>query len=228
MRLLIGPAQAKGTDVAMEELHALYEPPRRPWLRVNMVTSLDGAATGGDGKSGTLNNEADHAVFESLRTHADAIVVGAGTARTEGYGPAECPIVLVTRRAEVPEKLQGAPRGSVLVATSASSPGLAAAREQLGTDNVLVVGDDGVDLVRLRDELVSRGWTSILSEGGPGLLGDLLAAGVVDELCVTIAPTAVAGDAGRIAHGPPVDASLDLTLLLEAEGTLLGRWAVRS
>jgi riboflavin biosynthesis pyrimidine reductase len=226
VRILID-ADGRTGDVGTDDLPALYEPPRRPWLRANMVASVDGAVSGADGRSGSLNNEADHAVFDTLRASSDAILVGAGTARTEGYGPAGKPIVVVSRRGEVPEKLRDAPAGSVLLATAASAPWIAEAHELLGDDGVLVVGADQVEPVRLRDTLVERGFGSILCEGGPSLLGDLLAAGVVDELCRTVVPVLVGGDAGRIVHGPAAGLDVDLRLLLESEGTLLERWLVR-
>ena len=226
MRILIDTGGRTG-EVAQADLAALYEPPARPWLRANMVASVDGSVTGGDGRSGSLNNEADHAVFGTLRATCDAILVGAGTARAEGYGPAGKPIVLVSRRGEIPERLREEPPGSVLLATAASSPGISEAVDLLGDEGVLVVGGDQVDPVRLRDTLVERGFGSILCEGGPSLLGELLAGGVVDELCHTVVPILVGGDAGRIAHGPAIGSDLELALLLESEGTLLGRWLVR-
>ena len=83
MRILtdeLGGATGEATDLV-----ALYRPPSLPWLRVNMVSTLDGAANGASGKSGSINNDADKQVFHALRAQADAIVVGAGTARTERY-----------------------------------------------------------------------------------------------------------------------------------------------
>jgi riboflavin biosynthesis pyrimidine reductase len=226
VRILIDAGGRSG-EVGPDDLAALYDPPSRPWLRANMVASVDGAVSGADGRSGSLNNEADHAVFDTLRAGCDAILVGAGTARTEGYGPADRPIVVVSRRGEVPEKLRDAPAGSVLLAAPASAPWIAEAHEVLGDDGVLVVGGDQVEPVRLRDMLTERGFASVLCEGGPSLLGDLLAAGVVDELCRTVVPVLVGGDAGRIVHGPTTGLDLDLQLLLESDGTLLERWLVR-
>ena len=86
--------------------------PRTPWLRLNFVSTVDGAAQGSDGKSGGINNAADKAVFDTLRGLADAVVVGAGTARAEGYRPAAVPIVVVTRSGDVPPLLRGADAGS--------------------------------------------------------------------------------------------------------------------
>ena len=193
VRVLVGP----DTD----DLAELYAVPRLPWLRVNMVSSVDGAATGESGKSGSLNNAADKVVFDHLRSVADVVVVGAGTARAEGYRPTDRPIVVVSRRDELPETLRGADPGSVLV-------------EPLG------------DAVQFKASLVERGWTNILCEGGPSLLGDLLAAGVVDELCTTTVPLLVGGDHRRITQGPPVGVPLRLHTLLESDGTLLARWLV--
>lgn len=195
MKVLVGPQ----TD----DLDEVYAVPRLPWLRVNMVSSLDGAATGESGRSGSLNNAADKQVFGHLRSLADVIVVGAGTARAEGYRPADRPIVVVSRGREMPETLRGAYPGSVLV-------------EPLD------------DAVAFRQSLVDRGWTSILCEGGPSLLGDLLAAGVVDELCTTTVPRLIGGDHPRIVQGPAVDVPLRLHTLLESDGTLLARWLVGS
>ena len=216
MRVLVGP----DTD----DLAELYAAPADPWLRVNMVSTVDGAATGESGRSGSINNAADHVVFEHLRASADAVIVGAGTARAEGYGPADLPIVVVSRRGDVPARLRGAPAGSVLLATCAAAEGLEEQRELLGPDHVLVLGSHRVDLAGLRRSLVDRGHTRLLAEGGPHLLRDLLAAGVADELCTTTVPRVIAGTHPRITDGPPVDVPLRLHTLLEQDGTLLARW----
>ena len=191
--MLVGP----DTD----DLAELYAVPRRPWLRVNMVSTVDGAATGDSGRSGSINNAADKRVFDQLRALADVIVVGAGTARTEGYGPADRPIVVVSRTGDLPDGLRDAPPGSVLV-------------QPLD------------DAVAFKQSLVDRGWTDILCEGGPSLLRDLLDAGIVDELCTTVVPRLIGGDHPRIVQGPAVDVPLRLQTLLEIDGTLLARWLV--
>lgn len=216
MRVLVGP----DTD----DLTELYAAPRRPWLRVNMVSTVDGAATGETGKSGSINDPVDREVFQLLRALADVIVVGAGTARTEGYRPVDTPIVVVSRHALVPDTLRGAPAGSVLVATCEQAPGLADARSLLGAENVLVLGSHRVDLQLLKQVLADRGWSDVLCEGGPRLLRDLLASGVADELCATVVPRLLAGEHPRITHGAPVDVPLHLHVLLESGSTLLARW----
>jgi riboflavin biosynthesis pyrimidine reductase len=215
-------------DLSDDELAAAYTPEREPWLRVNFVSTVDGAATGSDGLSGTINTDADKRVFDALRRRAHCLVVGAGTIRDEGYDVPRLPIVVVSRSAEVPPTLAGAPPGRVLMATVATSDGLARAREALGDDHVLVLGEEQIDLVALKAALVDRGWTEQLCEGGPSLFADMLAAGVVDELCWTIVPTLTGGDAVRIATGAEVDVALRPALLLEQDGTLLGRWLVEA
>ncbi|MBD8868348.1 dihydrofolate reductase family protein [Nocardioides donggukensis] len=226
MRALTGP-NGPEEDVTDARLEEFYAPPRSPWLRVNMVSAVDGAATGADGRSGSVNNAVDKRVFDLLRRTADAVLVGAGTAAAEGYRPADCPIVVVSRRGRVPTSLLGGPAGSVLVATCSAAPELAAARAALGEDCVLELGSHRVDLPGLRRVLADRGLGRVLCEGGPHLLRDLLAAGAVDELCATTVPRLLAGDHRRITSGPPVDVDLELGLLLEEDGTLLGRWLVR-
>lgn len=214
-------------DLSDDDLAEAYAPPRSPWLRVNFVSTVDGAAQGGDGLSKSINNDADKRVFDTLRRRADCLVVGAGTLRAEGYDVPRVPLVVVSRSADVPPTLRGAPRGRILMATVASADGLAAAREELGEEHVLVLGEEEIDLGLLKATLAQRGWSEQLCEGGPSLFADLLAAGVVDELCWTVVPRLTGGDAVRIATGAEVDVALRPALLLEQDGTLLGRWLVQ-
>lgn len=233
MRVLTGPAAVVGEGAQRlsrdHDLTALYAAPAGhtgPWLRVNFVATVDGAAQGEDGRSGGINNAADKVVFDALRQLSHVLVVGAGTLRTEGYDATAIPLVVVTRSGRVPDKLRGAGRGRVLMATTATAPGLAEARSLLGDEHVLVLGDAEVDLVALKAELAGRGWTEQLCEGGPSLFRAMLAAGVVDELCLTTVPRLLAGEHLQVTAGAPVDVPLDLALLLEEDGTLLARWLV--
>ena len=114
-----------------------------------------------------------------------------------------------------------------LVVTSADSPG--DRRAALGeVADVLVAGDKGVDLVQAVDALAGRGLRRLLCEGGPGLLAQVAAAGVLDELCLTVSPLLVSGDGSRVLRGdwltPP--SRLRLAHLLEDDGTLLARYLV--
>jgi riboflavin biosynthesis pyrimidine reductase len=212
------------SDLTDADLDEAYAVPSLPWLRANMVSTVDGAATGPDGRSGGINNAADKRVFDTLRRLCDCVVIGAGTARDEGYRAGPKPLVLVSRHGEVPPRLRDAPPGSVLMATCAAADHLDETRALLGDDQVLVLGRHRVDLAELKRILAERGFTSLLSEGGPQLLRGLLAEGVVDELDLTMVPRLLAGEHPRITDGPPVDLPLTLALLLEDGGTLLGRW----
>jgi riboflavin biosynthesis pyrimidine reductase len=236
MRLLLGEtgSPAPGTELDREALRALYAGPSRPWLRVNFVSTLDGAATGGDGRSGSINTEADFVVFQLLRELADVVVVGAGTVRHEGYVPlraedqAAPPLAVVSHTARLPDKLRGGEPGAVLLITRAGADPavLDDSGRALGDEHVLVVGDERVDLVSARKSLEERGMQQILSEGGPTLLGTMLSAGVVDELDLTWSPTVVGGDHTRIVAGPPVQLDLEPLVLVEQDGSVMGRWRV--
>lgn len=215
MRVLIGP------DAPLREVYAA---PEGPWLRANMVSTVDGAATGDNGTSTSINNAIDQVVFDLLRELSDAIVVGAGTLRAEQYRPNPKPIVVVSRSGEVPDGLLGPGSGPVLLATCSAADRLGASTELLGADNVMVLGSHRVDLVRLREQLLERGYPRLLSEGGPHLLRDLLDQGCVDEVDTTITPLLVCGRHPRITDGPPVDVPLELRTLVEQDGTLMARW----
>jgi riboflavin biosynthesis pyrimidine reductase len=215
MRTLLGPEGG---------LREVYAAPRTPWLRVNMVSTMDGAANGEDGLTGSINNEPDQRVFVLLRELADVVVIGAGTARAEGYPPMAKPVVVVSRSGNVPPSLRGAAPGRVLMATVSVASGLGEARDLLGADNVLVLGSHRVDLAVMKQQLVDRGFADQLCEGGPHLLRDLLDQGVADEVACTYVPKIVSGLHPRITDGPPVEVPLTLHSLVEEDGTLLGRW----
>jgi riboflavin biosynthesis pyrimidine reductase len=214
------------------------------WVRANFVSTLDGAATGDDGASGSINTGADRDVFKLLRALSDVIIVGAGTARTEGYRratvrapwpilregrPAHPIIAVFSRSGDVPPGLCEAREsaGDVLLVTcrQAGAEALDLARTTLGENHVIIAGNESVDLAAAVNFLAVRGLCRILCEGGPHLLGDLTAAGLLDELCLTLAPMLVGGDRPRITAGARVRADLRPRLLIESDGTLLGRWA---
>lgn len=233
-----------------EGLALAYAYPRlsaeQTWVRANFISTLDGAATGDDGRSGSINTGADRDVFALLRALADVILVGAGTARAEGYRratvrapwqalregrPAHPATAVVSRSGAVPPGLSQARKdsGEVLLITcqDAGAAAIDLARSTLGQDQVLVVGAASVDLGAAVDALALRGLRRILCEGGPHLLGDLTASGRLDELCLTLAPRLVAGDHPRITAGAGATANLLPRLLIESQGTILGRWARR-
>jgi riboflavin-specific deaminase-like protein len=218
------------------------------WLRANMVASVDGAVVGPDHRAGTLGTPADRRVFGLLRALSDAVVVGAGTVRVEGYGPARVRPALAALRAERGQRpvpaivvvsrsldldltsplFTAAAERTVVVTGEASDP---ERRSDVGrVAHVVVAGETDVDLTAAVAALVERGLCRLLCEGGPTLLEQVVAAGLLDELCLTLAPLIVGGAAGRILHGPgpgPLGGGLvplQLAQVLEEDGTLLTRW----
>jgi riboflavin biosynthesis pyrimidine reductase len=178
-----------------------------------------------------------------LRGLADVILVGAGTARTEKYGPAESgpdvaaarlrrgqppapPIAVVTGRLALdPEgPLLSGPGEPTIVVTHARSS--AERRRALAAvADVVVVGEEKVDLAAALGELSVRGLTRVLCEGGPHLLAELVVAGLLDELCLTVSPIVRGGGALSALAGELVsDGAMQLVHVLEEDGTLLTRW----
>lgn len=227
------------------DLRAAYAYPtdlrERPWVRANMVSSLDGAAAV-EGRSGALGGPGDKEVFGVLRGLADAVLVGAGTARIEGYralrakdanaqlraalGQQPAPVlVLVSGRLDLDLQsplFHGGAQPTIVVTHAASDPVL---RDRLSdVAEVIVAGDSAVDIAGALDGLAARGIVRVLCEGGPHLLGDLSAAGCLDELCLTFAPRVVGGDSPRITGGMALDLSFELAHLFEDDGTLFARY----
>jgi len=205
------------------EIRRLYACPAvdRPWVRTNFVATIDGAAYAEDGRSGSLGGDIDTRVFHVLRSLADVIVVGAGTARTEGYGPGDRPIAVVSRSLDVPERLV-VPGQVVITTTDAPADKVADLRR---TVDVITAGEGRIDWPVVLDELSRRGWNHVLCEGGPTLHGELVGLDLVDEVCLTIAPVMASGDAPRIAHGTGgTGRPMTLGHAVDVDGILLTRW----
>jgi riboflavin biosynthesis pyrimidine reductase len=230
-------------DVSAESLVDRYPRNDRPTLRVNFVSSLDGAVTL-DGFSAGLSGPGDKLIFGTLRMVCDALVVAAGTVRTERYdalrldpgrrdwrrahGLPEYPLMVVVSRSldldPAQEIFSDAPIRPIVV-TSAAAP---ADRRVALADvaEILTVGDQDVDLPAAVEQLTARGATQLLSEGGPHLLGAMIAADLVDELCLTVSPLLSGGTAGRIATGPPgPPRSMSLRHILAEDDMLFLRYA---
>jgi riboflavin biosynthesis pyrimidine reductase len=223
----------KGEALTAADIIELYAPVDRstPWLRVNFIESLDGSATL-DGRSGGLGRPADKVVFDTLRGLADVVLVGAGTARAEGYGalsvrddfaewrrslglPDQPTMALVSARLDLDPAsalFAEAPVRPIVFTVVGAAPDARARLERVAT--VVNAGRDRVDPAVVRRELASRGLPQVLCEGGPTLFGDFLAARLVDELCLTISPVLEGGAGPRIAvaraaggEAPPARAS---------------------
>jgi riboflavin biosynthesis pyrimidine reductase len=235
------PPVAPGTA---PDLPGLYAYPQGQWLRANMVSSADGAASLG-GATKDLSSDTDRQVFALLRTLADVIVVGAATVAAEHYKPARPqelwhhlrfgrsatpPIAVITSGLDLdpagPLIAAAPPDARTIVITTAASPPDIRAELSRNAD-VIVAGEKTVDLTAAVAALAERGHRRLLAEGGPHLLGQMVEAGLVDELCLTTAPLLAGPAASRIVAGDgPTARTVPLTLahLLEDDGFLLCRY----
>lgn len=246
MQVLFPPAQQVEATMDSVLEHYAYPPLAggRWWLRANMVASLDGSATGSDGRSGTLATPPDRPVFHHLRDLSDAIVVGAGTARAEDYGPpivsddvrarreaagqSSRPLMIVVTRSlalEPDARLFSGPDRVTIVTSRAADWNRV---ERLGeVADVVRTGEDEVDLPEMLGLLADQGIRRLLCEGGPALLSDMLVAGVLDELCLTVVPVLTGGQGRRITDGSALDPSPGFApafMALAEDSTLLTRW----
>jgi riboflavin biosynthesis pyrimidine reductase len=206
------PEQSERVNLVEMYSRGVEVPEDRPFVRVNMISTLDGA-TSFAGRSGGLGGPGDKLLFSVLRSLSDLILVGAGTARAEHYGQAKLPVEVQRMResrgqrplpaiAVVTQSLtvdwasplfSGADPRPIIIAPGNSSAE-ALARAGMVAD-VLTTGLGAVDLRAALEALAERGMRNVLCEGGPKLNTSLAAAELVDELCLTLSPR-LAGSVG--------------------------------
>ena len=224
MKLIFDPDGGAPRAVDETDLIELFRYPAlegRGWVRTNFVMSLDGSVQGPDGRSGTLGTESDQRVFALQRALADAILVGANTVRLEGYravdlepwqlaireqeGLAPYPaLVIISASADLDPAIATPAEGvggAVMIITTAGKT--ADDLEPLRSAGITVLEADGttLDLAQIVDQLAGSGFPRLLCEGGPRLHNELLAAGVVDEVLLTLAPVVVGGQGLRSTSG---------------------------
>ncbi|GAA3617839.1 pyrimidine reductase family protein [Marihabitans asiaticum] len=214
-----------------------------PVVRSNMVSSVDGSGVL-DGRSGPLSGAVDLDLLLLQRSLSDVVLVGAGTVRAEGYGAVRTRPQDMDHRGDRPLRhpqlavvsasldldlsspaFVDAPERPIMITCATAPPGRIERAGEVA--EVIVAGERRVDAARAVDELAARGLTRILSEGGPSLLGDLVADDLVDELSITISPTLVGGgDASRITGDVPAPAprGLALAAAYEADDFLFLRY----
>lgn len=272
---------ASPTEFRLASLYRFPESPDKGWwLRANMISTVDGAVTGPDGSSSSINNAADFRVFEVLRALSDVVVVAAGTVRAEGYRNIRTPerlthlrsrygmdphphLVIVSASGNVPADALTTDADVSVPYVVTTSHGASILPAAFPSENVIILrasgdgeaagggADGGIDAegggqVRASEStggsgriapedivgsLLELGWSRILLEGGPALLGQFVRAGVLDELCLTTSPLLFPSAVGRITTigggsapvGPPSGARLG-HLLKGEDSTLLARW----
>ena len=232
-----GPTTIDEEVSSYDFISAAHE--NRPYTVTNFAVTVDGHATI-SGRSGPIGTATDTAMLVGLRKQVDALMIGAGTMRAERYGrifsnpetrsrrerrglPADPLMVLVSARLDLPWDAglftDGGGRVLVFTASDAEPPETATP--------VRVVRHEGmVDLAEaMRHLRVERGVRALLCEGGPHLHGQLIAAGLVDELFVTRAPKLAGGGGPGLAEGLPEDVhELERVALLADGGELFHRY----
>lgn len=231
------PPSAHPAELDAAALLAHYAYPddlQAPYVRVNFVSSADGAVSV-DGKSDALGGAGDQLVFGVLRQLAEVVLAGAGTVRSEDYRGARKPtvgrdapppIAVVTGSADLDpgSRLFTDTAVPPIVLTVESAP--AERRRRLADAGADVAVLDRLTPDALLAALAERGLHRVLCEGGPTLFGQLVAADAVDELCLTLAPLLVGGEAGRISHGPDgtPPRGMALAAALHEDGALFLRY----
>jgi riboflavin biosynthesis pyrimidine reductase len=246
---VLGPTDSPidtADDARLSDLYAYPEGLQSCWVRGNMIASLDGGATD-DGKAGGLAGAGDRAVFSLMRNAADVILVGATTVRIENYSGAQLPvaarqerqrrgqaevppIAVVTRSGNLDPSARFFARTEVpplILTTSRFSDDT---RRRLGSVAEVIDASGpepaSVDAATVLKILADRGLYRVLTEGGPLFLGTLIENGLLDELCLTVAPILVGGGSKRIVTGlGSVHTKMRRThLLTDDDGYLYSRY----
>jgi riboflavin biosynthesis pyrimidine reductase len=231
-RLFPGPGEPIDTDAgdARTRLADLYEPGADHWLRLNLVASVDGSASGADGTSESLSNRADRTILGVIRRQSQVVLVGAASVRAEGYQlPRTVPLAVVTGSGNLAgHRLtpQLAPDRLIVLCPAGAE---IAVRESLGeiTARIVTLPDvDGrLEAASVVAALRSLGFDRIVCEGGPTLAAQLLEAELVHELCLSTSPRIGAGRLRLLGDHAIQERTLELRqLLVDDAGGLYARW----
>ena len=227
----ISDSTPEGADVTAV-MAPLYAPPAGPWVRINLIASVNGSATGSDGTSNTLTSRTDRAVLKLIRSTSDVVVVGAATVRAEGFRmPQDARLAVITSTGELGGHRLATPAGTEPLLVLCPRAAVAAARRSVADvpiDIIVLPDDDGrIDLADAIDAFGARSLRRVLCEGGPRLAAQFIDFGLVDELCLTVAPVIAGGR--RVFDGIRGGHSLTMTqLLVDDAGFQFFRWAISS
>lgn len=239
--MITGPRTGELDDDQVLEAYPWPERGRR-WVRAMMVTTLDGAAAGPDGLSGSISSPVDKAVFDAVRRLADAVLVGAGTIRAEGYGPmrakprdaerrsrngqAPAPVLAVVSRSldldwDDEVFTRSTMRPLIITGPDADPERVARASEHC---DVVVTDEDELGPEHILDVLQQRGLDHVVCEGGPTLLESVVAAGLLDEADITLSPMFAGTASSPRTPGLEHTVGLELRHVLHAESFLMVRY----
>ena len=216
-----------------DRLADLYRPGAADWVRLNLIGSVSGSATGPDGTSETLTNPVDRAILGVIRGHADVAVVGAASIRAEGYFvPRNGVLAVVSRSGNFADhQIKGTTQhGSLIILCPKAA--VETARATIGLPEVAIIPVPDVDgsltapaiVTALRD----AGYRSIVVEGGPVLATLFVTHDAADELCLTTSPVLNGGAMPLFGMQEFATRPLTLTqLLVDSAGATYARWALR-
>lgn len=230
----VHPGAAEPLDLddesSRDRLLEFYRPPSPEWVRLNLVASISGSAAGSDGTSETLTSKSDRRILGVIRELSDVVLVGAASVRAEGYQlPRRSRLAIVTASGDLSGHRLGTTDASLVTVVCVASA-VEKVRETLGDAEILTVPtDDGrIGMTDLVAALRGAGYSSIVCEGGPGLAAQLLAASLLDDVCLTTSP--VIGDVRLPVLGGselPEHAATLGHLLIDEASFLFARWNLR-
>ncbi|HOY82820.1 MAG TPA: dihydrofolate reductase family protein [Rhodoglobus sp.] len=227
-----GPPESLELDAAStrDRLLDLYRPAPSPTLRLNLVASISGSAAGSDGTSDTLTSRVDRRILGVIRELSDVVLVGAASVRAEGYQvPQRARLAVLTASGDLAgHRIRPDQRESVIVLAPAEAR--ERVLESLPGAELIIVPTTGqtIAMNNVVDALHSAGFDSIVCEGGPSLAGQLIAAGLVDELCLTTSPQLGGVTLPLLATASASRAASLTQLIVDEQGYLFARWALRA
>ena len=218
-----------------DQLLELYRPPNGTWLRLNLIASVDGNAAGIDGTSESLTNPADRIILGVIRELSDVVVVGANSVRREGYFlPRRSRLAVVTISGDLSGHRINPAADMLPLIVVCPSEAIPRVRSTLGAEPVEIIcvePSPATNLLAMTEvvaALRALGLNSIVCEGGPQLIGHLLAARLVDEACFSTSPV-LGGTAFAMARVPvATEQPLDLhQLIVDESSGIYARWLIR-
>ncbi len=227
-----GPPESLELDAAStrDRLLELYRPGPSPTLRLNLVASISGSAAGSDGTSETLTSRVDRRILGVIRELSDIVLVGAASVRAEGYQvPRRARLAVLTASGDLAgHRIAADDSDAVIVIAPASAR--ERVLESLPRADLIIVPTTGptIAMTDVVHALHSAGFPSIVCEGGPGLAGQLLAAGLVDELCLTTSPQLGGVTLPVLATASASRAATLTQLIVDEQGYLFARWSLEA
>ena len=228
----VHPAPAESLDLdapgTRERLLELYRPPGTEWLRLNLVMSVSGSAAGVDGTSESLTSAADRRILGVIRELSDVVLVGAASVRVEGYRmPRRSRLAVLTASGDLSGHRLGDDLSGLIVVCPQSA--VDRVRSTVGEAEFLIIAETGgrASMAQVVGALRDAGYASIVCEGGPSLAAQLVAAGLVDELCLTTSPRLTPVSLAAIGEWLLAESALTLSqLIVDESGALFARWAI--